>query len=121
MTGQPFDLNTQHVQMQPSGDARLLGFPEVFEMTDIDGVLAGAARLESTSPWSERHLAGDELLYLVSGSVSIVLEDHQTTALLHPSEAFLVPRAIWHHIEVHTPSLLLFFTPGDSEGERRLR
>jgi catechol 2,3-dioxygenase-like lactoylglutathione lyase family enzyme len=62
----------------------------------------------------EMHPDGDELLYLVSGSVEIVLEDddREERVGLEPGQAFVVPRGVWHRVTLREPSHLLYLTPG---------
>ena len=74
------------------------------------------------------HPDGDELLYLVSGRVDVILEDggDETTVgvprveTLQPGEAVLVPRGVWHRVDVREPSRLVHVTPGPGGGHRPL-
>ena len=63
-------------------------------------------------PVWEMHPAGDELLILVSGSLSVDLRDGQTERAvpLPPRAAFIVRAGIWHRLVVHEPSLLIAVT-----------
>lgn len=64
-------------------------------------------------PIWEMHPEGDELLILISGSLSIEFDDQAITQemLLLPQTAFVVPAGSWHRIEVNEPSMLLAVTP----------
>lgn len=70
---------------------------------------------ESWVSW-EKHPAGDELVCLVSGHVTLIQElegGHVRTELLRAGDFALNPRDIWHTADVHTDSLVLFITPGE--------
>ena len=66
----------------------------------------------------ERHLDGDEVLYLISGAVRVSL-DHDTkdpeVVALQPGHVFVVPQGVWHRLLVDEPSHLLYLTPGRNE------
>ena len=75
----------------------------------IDGYNVGVVRdLQGSPPHrGEVHPDGDELLYIVSGSIDVVLDDgdrdHVGTETRHrvgPGEAFIVPRGVWHNVVV---------------------
>ncbi|MEB3213402.1 MAG: cupin domain-containing protein [Leptolyngbyaceae bacterium] len=69
---------------------------------------------EDWDSW-EMHPAGDELVYLLSGQVDVVLEhDAEDTKvpMKTPGEFAIVPKGVWHTIKVRTPSSMLFITPG---------
>jgi mannose-6-phosphate isomerase-like protein (cupin superfamily) len=75
----------------------------------------------------ELHPDGDELLYLVSGTATVVLDDGDAdtvgTETRHPfaeGEAFLVPRGTWHRLEFDEPIHLVHVTPGPGDGHRPL-
>jgi mannose-6-phosphate isomerase-like protein (cupin superfamily) len=61
----------------------------------------------------EMHPCGDELLYLLSGSVDVVFEEPEgdRAVPLRGGEACIVPRGVWHRIVMHAPADLLFVTP----------
>lgn len=69
-----------------------------------------------SEPWSvwERHPAGDELVMLLSGTVTLVVEGDQECEVLMstPGAYILVPRNVWHTARTAVPTTLLFFTPG---------
>jgi mannose-6-phosphate isomerase-like protein (cupin superfamily) len=82
-----------------------------------EGLSVGLAELDRAPPHGgECHPHGDEMIVLLSGDVSIVLEEEVTrTVRLQPNEAFIVPRATWHRLLIHRPSRLIHLTPGPSQ------
>ena len=79
-----------------------------------------AVRLtESSRHRGERHLDGDELVYLTAGSAGIELQredsEERQTITLHPGEIAIVPRNVWHRVLVHEPSEFVFMVPGRTE------
>ena len=68
-------------------------------------------------PWSswERHPAGEELVLLLSGSATFVLEEdgaEREVLLSAPGEFVLVPPNTWHTARTSVPTTMLFLTPG---------
>jgi mannose-6-phosphate isomerase-like protein (cupin superfamily) len=64
---------------------------------------------------SEMHPAGDELHYLVSGALDLVLEHDDRDAEVVPIEAgdsAMVARGVWHRFEVREPAVGLAITFG---------
>lgn len=72
----------------------------------------------------EQHPLGDEIVVLLSGAVSFVLDEgHGTTrqvGLDAPGSYVLVPRGAWHTAKVHAPAQLLFITAGEGTRGRPL-
>lgn len=69
----------------------------------------------------EMHPAGEEFVCLLSGQVDLILEQGgvENTVQLSTSGSYvLVPRGIWHTARVHTPSSMLFITPGQGTQNR---
>jgi mannose-6-phosphate isomerase-like protein (cupin superfamily) len=60
------------------------------------------------------HPDGDELLFLVSGAVSVRLElpDGDRTVDLGAGDALVVPQGVWHKITLREPGRLIHITPG---------
>ena len=71
---------------------------------------------EFTSDWStwEMHPSGDEFVYLLSGSVELLLEGAAgvKSLFLRGPGATIVPRGVWHTAKVHAPSRMLHVTLG---------
>lgn len=70
-----------------------------------------------SEPWSvwERHPAGDELVMLLQGSVTLVLEEsgqERSVQLNEPGSYVLVPRNVWHTARTSVQTTMLFLTPG---------
>jgi mannose-6-phosphate isomerase-like protein (cupin superfamily) len=95
----------------------------------VDGFTVGAiARMDEAPPHrGELHPDGDELLYVVSGRLEAVLDDGdldrvgtETRHEIGPGQAFVVPRGVWHRLEVLEPAHLVHVTPGPASGHRPL-
>lgn len=70
-----------------------------------------------SEPWAtwERHPEGDELVMLLAGAVTVVLEvqgEEKPVALADPGAYVLVPRGVWHTARTSVHTTLLFLTPG---------
>lgn len=68
---------------------------------------------ESWTSW-ERHPAGDEVVVVISGRMTLVQEiDGEDRRIdLGPGEAAINPRGVWHTSDVQEPLKVLFVTPG---------
>lgn len=80
-----------------------------------EGRLLSAFTFNEPWPSWERHPAGEELVLLLSGSASLVLEQDGTqriVALDAPGDYVLVPRNTWHTARTQVATTLLFLTPG---------
>jgi mannose-6-phosphate isomerase-like protein (cupin superfamily) len=93
----------------------------------IDGYTVGAIPLiDGPGPHGgEVHPDGDELLYVVSGTMELILDDGdertvgaETRILLRAGDAYVVPRDVWHRLESVEPSFLVHVTPGPNGGHR---
>jgi mannose-6-phosphate isomerase-like protein (cupin superfamily) len=89
----------------------------------IDGVTVGAPELTGDAPHDgEMHPDGDELLFLVSGAVTLKLELPEGDRLveLGAGDAVVVPQGIWHKITLREPGRLVHITPGPNGDARPL-
>ena len=87
----------------------------------IDGFTVGAPELTGDAPHDgEMHPDGDELLYLISGAVTVTLELAGGDRLvdLGAGDAIVVPKRVWHKIMMKVPGRLIHITPGPN-GEAR--
>jgi mannose-6-phosphate isomerase-like protein (cupin superfamily) len=96
----------------------------------IDGYTIGAIpNIDGPGPHGgEVHPDGDEFLYVVSGTMELILDDGdeeavgvETSVLLRPGDAYVVPRGVWHRLESIEPSYLIHVTPGPNGGHRPRR
>lgn len=114
----PVRLTDSFVHLRPDGPAEVL--PGRGRHPDVEGRLVGEAVMTGPPPHGgERHNDGDELLYLISGAISVAFdhEDREAEVVsLQTGEALLVPRGVWHRVLVdQKPSRLLYMTPGRNE------
>ncbi len=93
----------------------------------IDGYTIGAIpNIDGPGPHGgEVHPDGDEFLYVVSGTMELILDDGdaravgvETKVLLRSGDAHVVPRGVWHRLEPVEPSYLIHVTPGPNGGYR---
>lgn len=76
-----------------------------------------------SEPWStwERHPSGEELVLLLSGAATVVLEEsglEHSVPLSAPGAYVLVPRNVWHTAKTSVPTTMLFLTPGSGTEHR---
>ena len=89
----------------------------------IDGISVGAPYLTGDAPHDgEMHPDGDEILYVLSGAVSLRLElpEGDRHIALTAGDATVVPRGVWHQVTMEQPGQLLHITPGPG-GDARAR
>jgi quercetin dioxygenase-like cupin family protein len=87
----------------------------------IEGRILSVFDYTTTWSWWERHPAGDELVYLISGDIELLLDDPAgaRTLALQPGQAAIVPAGAWHRAVVLSPSQLMFVTPTPARTEHR--
>lgn len=75
------------------------------------------------------HPDGDELLFVVSGRMEVVLEENgdqhtvgtERTVELSAGDAIVVPKGVWHRVVIREPGQLVHITPGPGGGVRPMR
>jgi quercetin dioxygenase-like cupin family protein len=93
-----------------------------FQSDGVEGRLVTVSPEVSTWTQWERHPAGDEVVYLLSGRVDVV-QDHDGTEVTIPlraGEAMINSKGVWHRGVVHEPGNALFITPGIGTEHRPL-
>jgi mannose-6-phosphate isomerase-like protein (cupin superfamily) len=91
-------------------------FPQLDE-----GRLMSAFTFSEPWPSWERHPAGEELVMLLRGEATIVLEEggHERTVHLdQPGSYVLVPANVWHTARTRVHTTMLFLTPGTGTEHR---
>jgi mannose-6-phosphate isomerase-like protein (cupin superfamily) len=109
-----FDLSRSLLGLKRDGTAALVPW-ESGPPPRVDGLLIGAPVMTRNAPHNgEMHPDGDEVLYLISGRVDVVLEEDgaETIVAVAPGQAVVVPRGVWHRVLVREPSQILHITPG---------
>jgi len=134
-THSAFDPTNTYVHLEDGGEAMPVTVTATFwqelmtgdyhseETTRVangDGWLVTKFHMSNDSPTWEMHPAGDELLYLLSGAMQIILEDQGGNRVveLRMGEACLVPRGLWHRPMVRTSGDLLAITYGKGTQNR---
>lgn len=84
------------------------------------GRLMGAFEQKADWPHWERHPGGDEVLVLLEGRMTLILDedDGERRVDLPTGGACVVPRGVWHRGLVREPGLLLAVTPGQGTEHR---
>ena len=123
-SGQLIDLSTQVVGMARTTRRAVLVDQEPGRPPRrIDGLAIGAPLVTGNAPHDgEVHPDGDELLYLVSGAMSLRLEypGGDVEVEVHAGQAVVVPQGVWHKLTLREPSQLLHITPGPGGDARPL-
>lgn len=80
----------------------------------VDGLTFGVATMTENSPHGgERHPDGDEVLYLISGRVRVVfIDDPIDDVDVRPGDGLVVPKGLWHRVDILEPSQIVYLTPG---------
>ncbi len=82
--------------------------------TPFSGVTFGVASMSENSPHGgEVHPDGDEVLYLISGRVKVIfIESDEDDIDVKPGDGLVIPRGIWHRVDIIEPSQIVYLTPG---------
>ena len=76
-------------------------------------VLVSIFGFDKDWPTWERHPAGDEIVCLLSGRATLVLEDGTRIEVREPGEFVVVPKGLWHTAKTTVPTKMVFVTPGE--------
>ena len=116
-------LSSTFIVLQPDRSAVPVQVsPTVYEELDrgFDGfrgrVLISSHTFHADWPSWEMHPAGDEVVYLLSGDVQMVLDRsgvEEVTRLDEPGTYVVVPKGTWHTARTRVPTTMLFVTPGE--------
>lgn len=88
----------------------------------VQGATFGVATMSENSPHNgEMHPDGDEVLYLISGHVRVVFPDDPVDDIdVNPGDGLLVPKGMWHRVDILEPSQIVYLTPGPNNEYRSL-
>jgi mannose-6-phosphate isomerase-like protein (cupin superfamily) len=124
-----FDISSTYLRLRPDASVEPLTVDNTFWQRISSGqlgdfhneFLVAGGTYEKDWPMWEMHPNGDEVVYLLSGSATFVLEQPQgnvAVELSKPGEYVLVPKGTWHTAKVREPCRLLFITPGEGTQHR---
>jgi len=84
------------------------------------GRLMGVLKLDTGPSHWEVHPDGDELLFLLSGVMDVVIESdgENKVVTLAGLSSFIVPKETWHQTIAREPCSLLFITPSKGTQHR---
>ena len=76
-----------------------------------------------SEPWVtwERHPVGEEVVMLLSGAATLVIEESGSECEVHlnsPGDYVLVPQGAWHTARTNVATTMLFLTPGKDTEHR---
>jgi len=121
-------INPQHtyVHLADDGEAQELSGESFWQLppAELDGFGKGwlVSEFSFTEDWPtwEMHPQGDEFVYLLSGSVELLLDrgGEVETIVLTGSGAVVVPRGVWHTARISLPSRMLHVTRGEGTQTR---
>jgi mannose-6-phosphate isomerase-like protein (cupin superfamily) len=122
------DLTSTFVVFEPGHSAVPVAVtPTIFEELDerfehFKGRLL-VSSFSFDSNWStwEAHPAGDEVVCLLSGDVTLVLDRNgaeEVVRLRAPGSFVIIPKGTWHTARTSVPSKMLFVTPGEDTQNR---
>lgn len=125
MSPVPFDPHSSYLHLPDVGDAVPVVADEQFWSQGVHQLTGGrlitAFRCDVDWDHWEMHPAGDEVVLALEGSCDFVLEDSSSGArrtLLSAGHMLVIPRGVWHRVEVISRANLLFITPGDNTEHR---
>lgn len=80
----------------------------------VDGLSIGVASMSRSAPHGgEMHPDGDEVLILVSGRARVTLEtDPVEDVTMETGDGLIVPKGVWHKVEILEPCQVVYMTPG---------
>jgi mannose-6-phosphate isomerase-like protein (cupin superfamily) len=122
-------LHTTFLRLTPQGSIQKLpvaGFwPQLMrgELGDFhQEYLVSMAQYAADWPSWEMHPHGDEIVCLLSGAATMILEapdgSRSELQLTEPGSFAFVPRLHWHTARIASASSMLFITPGEGTTHR---
>ena len=110
------DLSSTFVHLSNGGDARPVKITPSFwgDTRRRYDRLVGSFEFTSSehlhSSTQEMHPEADEVIFLVSGAIDVVLDEAgaERTVPLEAGRAAIVPRGVWHRLVMRQPGKLLF-------------
>lgn len=122
----PIDPQQTYVHLAEDGSARSVPGESFWQLppSELDAFGKGwlVSEFSFTQDWPswEMHPHGDEFVYLLAGSVELLLERDSgvESIVLEGSGAVVVPRGVWHTAKVRASSRMLHVTRGEGTENR---
>ena len=125
----PLDVASTYLRLRPDASVEPLTVDETFWQRIASGklgsfhneFLVAGAHYDKDWPTWEMHPNGDEVVCLLSGSVTLVLElpaGPASVQLRRSGEYVLVPKGTWHTAKISDRCRMLFVTPGEGTQHR---
>lgn len=121
------DPSQTYLQLGRDGSvASIVGGESFWQMAQAELERIGQEWLitefECSQDWPtwEMHPQGDEIVYLLSGAATMLLEDDRgvETISLEGRAAVIIPQGTWHTAKISTPSRMLVVTLGQGTQHR---
>jgi mannose-6-phosphate isomerase-like protein (cupin superfamily) len=123
------DLSSTYLRLRPDASVESLPVDNSFWQRISSGqlgdfhneFLVASGSYETDWPMWEMHPNGDEIVLLLSGSATFILQDAHSIApieLTKSGEYVVVPKGTWHTAKVTGPCRMLFVTPGEGTQHR---
>jgi mannose-6-phosphate isomerase-like protein (cupin superfamily) len=120
-----FDLQAHYLSLDGAGavahhDGGDSFWSTVDTRTDLLATLVSCFDQGADWPHWEMHPAGEEILVLLEGEMTMILDDgrDERRVQLLAKQACVVPRGVWHRALVPRPSMLLAITYGEGTQHR---
>jgi uncharacterized cupin superfamily protein len=128
---QPFNLSSTYLRLRSDASVEPLPVDDTFWQrlssgqlgTFYNEYLITCHAFDSDWAMWEMHPQGDEIVCLLSGSVTFILErepENQAITLNETGSYVIVPRGTWHTAKVDSPARMLFITPGEDTQHREI-
>jgi mannose-6-phosphate isomerase-like protein (cupin superfamily) len=124
------NIQSTYLRLRPDCSIEPLPFDATFWPRLISGALGSfhheylVTSYTCSSDWPswEIHPNGDEIVCLMSGRATMVLEapdgNHTMIELQQPGSYAFIPRGTWHTAKIHAESAMLFITAGEGTRNR---
>ena len=105
--------NDGEIKVFDGGDSFWNQSPEEFEKIGINWLITEFEFTEDWATW-EMHPNGEEIVYLLSGAIDLILDKdgEQQTIELRGKGLVIIERGTWHTAKVSEPSKMLVITYG---------
>jgi mannose-6-phosphate isomerase-like protein (cupin superfamily) len=126
---EPFNLSSTYLRLRTDASIEPLPVDKTFWDRLTSGQLGSfhheflVSSHSADSDWSvwEMHPNGDEVVLLLGGQVTFILEHEDgdlAVELVEANSFVVVPKGTWHTVKVHERATMLFITAGERTQHR---